>query len=54
MYIELEGHMMAQNDTLDEADNLHPIFFYPHFGGTPKIPLFWPKSSIFGDPTELV
>ena len=24
IYIELEGHMMAQNDTLDEADNLHP------------------------------
>ena len=24
IYIELEGHMMAQNDTLDETNNLAP------------------------------
>ena len=28
IYIELEGQMMAQNDTLDEANNLHPEIFF--------------------------
>ena len=27
IYIKLEGHIMAKNDILDEADYLHPEIF---------------------------
>ena len=32
MYVELEGHMVAQNDGLNEADKNFFFDFFCHFG----------------------
>ena len=55
IYIELEGHMIPQNDTLHEAGNLQcqSIFRLTWANlinlSLPKNDHFWTKFSIFGE-----